>query len=143
MKSRHLFLPALVLCAGTAQAQSRVVDHTKVRMYVNEEVTVEGPVARADRGAGGSVWFSIGKAHPNASLVVVVTSEYAKSLDDPRTYEGATIQVTGRVTTGEQQGIGMDRSSGPRLSGQKPRNPYIVLEGLTRFRVVTPAPSKP
>jgi len=139
-------LIALVLWPAVAPAQARIIDHTKARMYTNEDVILEGPVARGQRAAGGAVWFSLGKPHPSATVVVVVSADLATGLDDPRNYEGAIVQISGRVTTGEAQGIGIDRSGGPRLSGPKPRNPYIVLEDLSKFRVVTapkPKPGKP
>lgn len=139
-------LIALVLLPAAAQTQPRIIDHTKARMYTNEDVIIEGPVAQAQRAAGGSVWFSLGKPHPSATVVVVVSADLAKGLDEPRSYEGAIVQVSGRVTTGEREGIGNDRSGGPRMTGPKPRTPYIVLEDLSKFRVVTPpkpTPEKP
>jgi len=63
-----LLLPALVM-AGALEAQ--VVDHTRVRRYAGEEVTIRGPIARGVPMGGGVVWFSLGKPHPSASLVVV------------------------------------------------------------------------
>ena len=141
--SRLAAFIALVLWPTAANAQPRIIDHTKARMYLNEDVIIEGPVARAARAGGGAVWFSLGKPHPSATLVVIVSADLARSLDELRTYEGTVVQVSGRVTTGEKQGIGMDRSGGPRVSGPKPRNPFIVVEDLSKFRVVTPAQPKP
>ena len=135
----------LLLCAAlpvSLAAQGRVVEHTKARLYLHEEVTLEGPVARADRGSGGAIWFSLGKAHPSATVVIVVPPQFAAHFDTPRDYEGKTIQITGRVTTGESQGIGIDRSGGSRTSGATPRNPYIVLEDPSKLRIVTPLKPK-
>ena len=126
----------------SAAAQGRVIDHTKVRMYMNEEVTVEGPLVRADRGPGGAIWFSLGKPHPSATVVIVVPAEYTANFDTPRAYEGKTVQVIGRVTTGEAEGIGIDRSGGARTSGPTPRNPYIVLEDPSKLKIVSPLKPK-
>jgi hypothetical protein len=122
-------------------AQPRIVDHTKARMFLNEDVTVEGPVARTER-SGGALWFSLGKPHPSSTVVIVVPEEFVSGFPDPRSYEGATIRVSGRLSTGEAQGIGTDRSGGARLSGPKPRSPFIVLEDPSRLTVVTPPKPK-
>ena len=126
-------------------AQPRIVDHTKARMYINEEVTVEGPVARVDRGGGGALWFSLGKPHPSSTVVIVVPAEFASAFSDPRAYEGKLIRVSGRLSTGEAEGIGSDRSGGTRLRGPKPRSPFIVLEDASRLSIVAPTkpPEKP
>ena len=123
-------------------AQPRVIDHTKARMYLNEDVVLEGPVARVDRSGGGALWFSLGKPHPSSTVVIVVLSQYASNFPDPRSYEGAVVRVSGRLSTGEAEGIGTDHSGGARLSGPKPRSPFIVLEDPSRLTVVTPAKPK-
>lgn len=126
-----------LLCPVMAWAQAPVVDHSRVRRYAGEEVTVEGPVARVAPGGGGSVWISLGRPHPSATLVIVVLEEYAKGLQTPRYYDGAIIQVTGRILTGESGGIGIDPTNTPRLTGGNPRTPFIVLQDLNRFRVIS------
>lgn len=131
---------ALILPLPIA-AQARVIDHTKARMFLNEDVIVEGPVARVDRAARGALWFSLGKPHPSSTVVIVVPAEFANAFPDPRSYEGATVRAHGRLTTGEDQGL----SGGPALSGPKPRSPFIVLEDASKLIVVTPSkpPQKP
>ncbi len=126
-----------LLIPSIAWSQSQVVDHSRVRRYAGEEITVEGPVARVAPGGGGSVWISLGRPHPSASLVIVVLEEFAKSLETPRYYDGAIIQVTGRILTGEAGGIGIDRTNTPQLPGGNPRTPFIVLQDIGRFRVVS------
>ena len=141
MRALSIFLLAS-LGPSFAAAQPMVIDHTKARMYVNEEVTLEGPVARVDRN-GGALWFSLGKPHPSSTVVVVITKEFVSAYPDPRVYEGATIRVRGRISSGNQEGIGIDRSGGARLTGPKPRSPFIVLEDPSRLTVVTPKPKEP
>ena len=137
-----LSAPLIVALATPLAAQPRVVEHTKVRMYLNEEVTIEGPIVRADRGSGGAIWFSLGKPHPSATVVIVVPALYAAHFDTPRDYEGKTVQITGRVSTGESQGIGIDRSGGARTSGASPRTPFIVLEDPSKLKIVPPTKPK-
>lgn len=131
-----VLLVALVPTEGTAQ--DRVVDHTRVRRYSGEVVTVEGPVARVAPAGGGALWISLGKPHPSATIVIVVPAEFARSFDTPRTYEGAIVHVNGRIFTGEPGGTTSDATATPRLVGGNPRTPFIVLADLSRFRVVTP-----
>jgi len=118
-------------------AQARIVDHTKARMFLNEDVIIEGPVARVDRAARGALWFSLGKPHPSSTVVIIVPTEFANAFPDPRSFEGATIRVHGRLTTGEDEGIG------PKMTGQKPRTPFIILEDASRLTVVSRPLPKP
>lgn len=129
-----LMLVSLVAAETGAQ---QVVDHTRVRRYAGEEVTVEGPVARVAPASQGSLWISLGRPHPSATLVIVVAEEFVRSLDQPRSYEGATIQVTGRIHTGEAGGIGIDRNVTPQLPGGNPRTPFIVLQDISRLKVIS------
>lgn len=126
----------LVPTAGSAQ--DRVIDHTRVRRYSGEVVTVEGPVARVTPAGGGMLWISLGKPHPSATIVIVVPAEFARSFDSPRAYEGAIVHVNGRIFTGEAGGTTTDATVTPRLVGGNPRTPFIVLADLSRFRIVTP-----
>jgi hypothetical protein len=105
-------------------------------MFLNEEVIVEGPLVKADRGPGGAIWFSLGKAHPSATLVIVVPSEQASSFGSPRDYEGKTVQVLGRPTTGEAEGISRSRMS------SLPRNPFIILQDPSKLKIMPPPGSK-
>lgn len=133
-------IPGLLLSlvlAGEALAQATVVDHSRVRRYAGEEITVEGPVARVAPGGGGTLWFSLGRPHPSATLVIVVAEEFVKGFDSPRSYEGAVVRVTGRILTGESGGIGIDRTNTPRLPGGNPRTPFIILQDIGRFQVVS------
>lgn len=124
------------LLAVEAAAQ-QLVEHTRVRRFIGEEVTVEGPVARVAPARQGSLWISIGRPHPSASLVIVVPSDFVQSLDQPRSLEGATVRVTGRVYTGEAAETGIARgTSTPELPGGNPRTPFIVLRDLSRLQVV-------
>jgi hypothetical protein len=141
MRALSIFMLASLMPLG-ASAQPIVIDHSKARMYLNEEVTLEGPVARVDR-SGGGLWFSLGKPHPSSTVVIVVVAEFASAFPEPRSYEGATIRVRGRLSSGNQEGIGIDRSGGARLSGPKPRSPFIVLEDPSRLTVVVPKPKQP
>ncbi|MGQ0703989.1 MAG: hypothetical protein ACT4PM_12730 [Gemmatimonadales bacterium] len=132
-------LPMLSLLAGLAfpaGASAQVIDYTKVRQYVGEEVTVEGPVARAERGTGGTLRFHIGKTYGRRTLVVVVPAEFVTAFDpDLRSYEGKTIQVRGRISTGEAEGL---KAAGEGTSTV----PAIVLQDSSRFKVVTTTPDK-
>lgn len=141
MRALSVFLLASSLVPSWAVAQPLVIDHTKARMYLNEDVTLEGPVARVDR-SGRSLWFSLGKPHPSSTVVIVVPAEFVSAFPDPRSYEGATIQVRGRLSSGNQEGIGIDRSTGATLSGPKPRSPFILLDDPSRLTVVTSAKPK-
>ena len=136
MRPFHLVLLGLAL-PGSAGAQARLIDHTKARMYINEDVIIQGPVARVDRARGGELWFSLGKPHPGATVVIVVPAQFANDFQDPRKWEGKTVQVGGRLTTGEAEGI--DRMK----AANAPRNPFIVLEDPSRLKVVNPAEVKP
>jgi hypothetical protein len=131
-----------LLLPFAVSAQPRTVDHTKARLYLNEEVIVEGPVARVERGGAGALWFSLGKPHPSSTVVIVVPAEFSSSFGDPRSYEGATIRAQGRLSTGEASGIGTDRSGGVRLQGPIPRSPFIVLDNPSRLIVVSPPKPK-
>lgn len=150
-----LHLTLLSLLPGVLTAQ-QVVDHSKVRRYAGEIVTVRGPIARATVEPGGVVWFSIGKPHPSSSLVVVVNAEEASGFGDPRKYEGAMVEVQGRILTGAAEGIGIDPTvggasggaptsisgrtqaggAGVALRGRAPKSPFIVLQNPGLFRVV-------
>lgn len=138
------FWSAVLLCSASPSllAQARVVDHTKARMYLGEDVIIEGPVARADRASGGSIWFSLGKAHPSSTVVVVVPKEFASAFPEPRDLEGATVRVSGRLSSAETAGIGLERTANRSMTGPKPRSPFIVLEDPSRLRVTVPAKPK-
>lgn len=141
---RTLLAAMLVsLVPVTGSAQDRVVDHTRARRYSGEVITVEGPVARAAPGGAGTLWISLGKPHPSATVVIVVPSEFVPSLGTPRDLEGAIIQVRGRIFTGEAGGTTTDATVTPQLQGGNPRSPFIVLQDLSRLRIVTPADSVP
>ncbi|HLG06811.1 MAG TPA: hypothetical protein VI383_11765 [Gemmatimonadales bacterium] len=126
-----------LISAGPASAQ--VVDYTNVRQYVGDDVVVEGPVARVDRGAGGTLRFAIGKTYSRRTLDVIVPAEFVNSFDrNIRSYEGKTVQVRGRILTGEAEGIIRGRGEGSSTV------PAIVLEDGGRLKVVTPPdPKKP
>lgn len=133
-------LPVLVVLAGLALptgARAQVIDYTKVRQYVGEEVTVEGPVARAERGPGGILRFSIGKTYGRRTLVVIVPAEFVNAFDaDLRSYEGKTVQVRGRISTGEAEGTTKPAGEGTASL------PALVLEDSGRFKVLEPQPEK-
>ena len=135
------WLLLLALLPGIASAQ--VVDHKQVRKYAGEEVTVRGPIARAQNMGGGTIWLSLGKPHPSATLVIVVPAELVGNFGDPRSYEGAVIEVQGRILTGEMGGIGIDPTIAGALRGGAPKTPYIVLKNASRIQIVEspPAPS--
>ncbi|MDZ4675376.1 MAG: hypothetical protein SGI84_13040 [Gemmatimonadota bacterium] len=133
----------ITLVPAAGSAQDRIVDHTRARRYSGEEITVEGPVARVAPGGAGSLWISLGKPHPSATLVIVVAAEFVPSLGTPRSYEGAIIQVRGRVFTGEAGGTTTDATVTPNLPGGNPRTAFIVLQDLSRFRIITPPDSVP
>lgn len=129
---------ALTLIPVAGSAQDRVVDHTRARRYSGEVVTVEGPIARVAPAGGGMLWISLGKPHPSATIVIVVPAEFGRSFDSPRSYEGAIVQVNGRIFTGEAGGTTTDATVTPTLPGGNPRTPFIVLQDLNRFRIITP-----
>lgn len=125
------------LVAAEAGAQ-QLVDHTRARRFIGDEVAVEGPVARVAPGRGGSLWISLGRPYPSATVVIVVPAEFVDNLDDPRSLEGATIRATGRVYSGEAAETGISRgSSTPQLEGGNPRRPFIVLRDASRLVVVS------
>src|SRR5262245_17349978 len=139
------FLSTLLLCSASPSlllAQTRVIDHTKARMYLGEEVIVEGPVARVDHANGGALWFSLGKAHPSSTVVIVVPKEFASAFPEPRTLEGATVRVSGKLSSAETAGIGLERTANRAMSGPKPRSPFIVIEDPSRLNVTVPAKPK-
>jgi hypothetical protein len=136
---QRLWLLLLILLPGIARAQ--VVDHKQVRKYAGEEVTVRGPIARAQNMGGGTIWLSLGKPHPSATLVVVVPAELVGNFGDPRSYEGAVIEVQGRILTGEMGGIGIDPTIAGAIRGGAPKTPYIVLKNASRIQVVVPPPA--
>ncbi|HEX9166235.1 MAG TPA: hypothetical protein VF862_10010 [Gemmatimonadales bacterium] len=133
----------LVGLAGALPLQAQVVDHTRVRRYAGEDITVRGPIARATNAGGGVVWFSLGKPHPSATLVIIITSAMASNFGDPRGYEGATVEVTGRILTGEMGGVTNDPTIAGAIRGGEPKTPYIVLKDASRFKVVEPPPAPP
>jgi hypothetical protein len=137
-----LAMTLATLVPSQAEAQGSVVDHARVRRYAGEVVTVEGPVARVAPGGAGSLWFSLGRPHPSATLVVVVLEEYVKSLDLPRNYEGAVIQVYGLVQTRDDTRTAADLSLPPPPGGT-PRTPYIVLQDISRLKVISRPDSVP
>jgi hypothetical protein len=127
---------ATALLAPRSAAQ--VVDYTKVRQYVGDDVTVRGPVARVDRVSGGVVRFSIGTTYSRRTLEILIAPEFVLSLEpDLRSYEGKVIEVRGRIMTGEAEG----------LVGKTPGSstiPAIVLQDIGRLKVVASAdPKKP
>jgi hypothetical protein len=129
-----IFASAILASRGSAQT----VDYTKVRQYVGEDVTVQGPVARVDRIAGGVVRFSIGATYSRRTLEVLIAPEFVPSLEsDLRSYEGKVVEVRGRITTGEAEGI-TGRTSGSSTI------PAIVLQDINRLKVIaTSEPKKP
>lgn len=134
---RWISLGVLLSLLAVEVAAQQTVDYTRVRRFIGEEVTVEGPVARVAPANQGSLWISIGRPYPSARLVIVVPSDFVQSMDQPRSLEGATVQVTGRVYTGEAAETGISRgTSTPQLAGGNPRTPFIVLRDLSRLRVV-------
>ena len=132
----------LLLASAVAMPLSaQVVDHTKVRRYAGEEVTVRGPIARGDNAGGGTVWFSLGKPHPSATLVIVIPSGMATNFKDPRSYEGAVVEVMGRILTGDMGGTTTDPTIADAIRTGQPKTPYIVLKNASRFRVVQDPPA--
>ncbi len=132
---RPLIAPAalLGLAAVAGKAPAQVIDYTKVRQYVGEDVTVEGPVARAERAPGGTLKFSIGKTYSRRTLEVIVPPEFVNSFDQNlRSYEGKTVQVRGRITTGEAEGIAPGAGAGSSSV------PAIILVDSGRLRVIAP-----
>lgn len=126
---------SLLAVEGAAQQE---VEHNRVRRFIGEEVTVTGPVARVAPGRQGSLWISIGRPHPSATLVIVVPEEFVSTLGQPRELEGATVKVTGRVYTGEAAETGISRgTSTPQLAGGNPRTPFILLRDASRLQVVS------
>ena len=138
---RTLLAPAAALLASLPlpiRSAAQVIDYTKVRQYVGEDVTVEGPVARVERGTGGTLRFSIGKTYSRRTLEVVVPSEFVNAFDQNiRSYEGKTIQVRGRISTGEAEGIVAGRGEGTSSI------PAIVLTDSSRLKVVESEKPKP
>lgn len=126
---------SLLAVEGAAQQE---VEHNRVRRFIGEEVTVTGPVARVAPGRQGSLWISIGRPHPSATLVIVVPEEFVSTVGQPRELEGATVKVTGRVYTGEAAETGISRgTSTPQLAGGNPRTPFILLRDASRLQVVS------
>lgn len=137
--------PVLVLLGLALAAQplaAQAIDHTRVRRYAGEEITVRGPVARAANAGGGNVWLSLGRPHPNSTLVVIIPAGQAGNFGDVRTFEGTTIEVLGRILTPDMStGATSDPTTAGAIRGGAPRTPYIVLTAASRLRVVdTTAP---
>lgn len=135
-------LLATLVPAG-AWAQGSVVMHTEARRYGGEEVTIQGPVVQVTPGTGGSLWLSLGEPYPKSTIVIVIHGDFARTLDDPSSFEGATIQAFGLVSgVGGSSGGARARgnTAGPRLQGAPPRTPYIVIEDLRRLKVL-PGPT--
>lgn len=134
---RTMLPAALLSLLATEATAQQVVDHTRARRFIGDEVAVEGPVARVAPARGGSLWISLGRPYPSATLVIVVPAEFVDNLGDPRSLEGATVRVTGRIYTGDASDTGIPRgSSTPQLEGGNPRRPFIVLRDASRLRVM-------
>ncbi len=131
-------LPLLAGFAVTRGAAAQVIDYTEVRQYVGEDVIVQGPVVRVERGTGGILRFSIGKTYSRRTLEVIVPAEFVNSLDpNIHSYEGKTVQVRGRIVTGGADAVLGVRENSPSSV------PMIVLQDSGKLKVVsTPAPEE-
>lgn len=130
-----MLLAALLPSAAVAQGSS-VISHTEARQFTGETVTVEGPVAKAARGAGGTIWLSLGQPHPKATLVIVVPRELVEAIGDPASWEGKVVQVNGRINrAGAAMPAGPNGERGNSTAGS-PRTPFLLLGDMGRLRVV-------
>ena len=128
----------LMSALWASQSAAQTVDYKKVRQYVGDDVTVQGPVARVDRVSGGVIRFSIGDTYSRRTLEILISPDFLTSLEpDLRSYEGKIVEVRGRIMTGEAEG----------LAGRTPGSstiPAIVLQDIGRLKVISsPDPKKP
>lgn len=140
-----LRLAVLVSILPAASAFGQVVDHSQARTFVGQEVTVNGPVARVERLANGTLRLSIGRSFETRSLEIIVPAEVAQLLGDEQRFAGRSIDVHGRILAAAdstQPGIPAIFLTSSRELRMAPRR--IVVTGPPPPPVgVTPARASP
>jgi hypothetical protein len=130
----------VALLPGPAAGQDRTIGHAESRRFAGETLTIEGPVVQVSRAAGRSLWLSLGEAHPKSTLVIVIPEEFAQGISDPEMYEGAVVQILGRINrAGAPMPVIPGAPRGNARSTGTPRSPFVVVENMSRLRIIARA----
>ncbi|MEO5754379.1 MAG: hypothetical protein ABIR38_06700 [Chthoniobacterales bacterium] len=100
--------------------------------HVGETVTVTDKVERAYQAKGGNIFLNMGGAHPNEVFTIFVATSAAEKFADFKKHEGATVSLTGKVTSHNEK---------PEISVSSPDE--ITLKDAAPALSETPTPTPP
>lgn len=92
-----LKLAAFLALVPAASSFAQVVDHSQARANIGKEVTINGPVARVEQLANGTLRLSIGRSFEERSLEIIVATELRLVFGDGSQFAGRNVDVRGRI----------------------------------------------
>ena len=100
MKTRKLLAVLAALSITSAVAET-APDYTAVEAakHVGETASVTDKVDGAYQAKGGNIFLNMGGAHPNEVFTVFIPANAAEKFPDFKKYAGATITVSGKITS--------------------------------------------
>jgi hypothetical protein len=132
MKSTSLFAAILALSIVSAFAEPPNYTAVEAGKHVGETATVTDKVDGVYKAKGGNIFLNMGGAHPNEAFTAFIPASVAEKFPDVRKYEGATITVSGKITSHNDK---------PEIAVQSPDQITVKEAASDKNETNTPSPS--
>jgi hypothetical protein len=99
MNTRNLLAAVLVISITPVIAETPIYTAVEAAKHVGETASVTDKVDRVSQAKGGNISLNMGGTHPNEAFTAFIPANLADKFADFKKYEGATVTVTGKITS--------------------------------------------
>jgi hypothetical protein len=96
MKTKTLFAAVLALFVALLLAETPTYTAVEAAKHIGETASITDKVSKAK---GGNIFLNMGGAHPDEAFTAFISANLADKFPDFQKYEGATVTVTGKITS--------------------------------------------
>jgi RecJ-like exonuclease len=99
MNTKTLFAVVLALFVTPVLAQTPTYTAVEAAKHIGETASVTDKVDKVSKAKGGNIFLNMGGAHPHEAFTAFISANLADKFPDFQKYEGATVTVTGKITS--------------------------------------------